>query len=115
MTGNSPTTAPGNQEPQRSFVVTSELRVTTNGVGDLERAFAERLGEVDHFEGFQRLEVWADERDHGRYLMISWWDQRETFLRYMRSDEHRRSHTRIPGGDNGPRPVSVQRYRLIAT
>jgi heme-degrading monooxygenase HmoA len=97
------------------FVVTSELRVPSAGADALERAFADRLGEVDGFDGFRRLEVWADEHDEGRYVMVSWWDSRDRFLTYMRSAAHRRSHARVPVGDDGPRPVSVTRYRRIVT
>jgi heme-degrading monooxygenase HmoA len=109
MTAQLPPTAPS------EFVVSSELRVPAEGVDALEDAFAGRLGEVDAFDGFRHLEVWADEQDAGRFLMISWWDSRESFLRYMRSESHRRSHARVPTGEHGPRPVSVKRYRRIAT
>ena len=100
---------------RESFVVTSEIAVAATGASALEAAFAARLGEVDQFPGFQRLEVWSDERDSGRYLMVSWWDTRQQFLVYMRSEAHRRSHARVLPGPAGPRPVGVQRYRVVAT
>jgi heme-degrading monooxygenase HmoA len=78
------------------------------------RAFADRLGEVDGWPGFQRLEVWRDEAIPGRYIMVSWWDDRESFKRYMRSDSHRRSHARIPDDPVRPRAVSFSRFTVVA-
>lgn len=103
--------------PTRSdepWAMVSELRTTAEAASDLERAFRARLGEVDGWPGFLRLEVWADDTDPGRYLMTSWWETRESFLGWFRSDAHDRSHDRVPL-DPAPTPVSFKRYRLIAT
>ncbi|HSJ26561.1 MAG TPA: antibiotic biosynthesis monooxygenase family protein, partial [Acidimicrobiia bacterium] len=81
----------------------------------LEEAFRDRLGEVDHWPGFRHLEVWRDESTPGRYVMVSWWTDREAFKSYMRSDAHRRSHARIPEDPSRPRPVSFSRYTVIET
>ena len=96
------------------FVVTSELQVRPEGSDRLADAFRHRLGLVERWDGFDRLEVWQDEADPGRFVMTSWWESRQAFVGYMRSDDHRRSHRRIPDGDDRPRPVGVDRYRLVA-
>ena len=95
------------------FAMVSELEVAPEGAEALEAAFAARLGEVDGWPGFIRLEVWRDPRRPGRYLMVSWWDDEETFTTWMRSDAHRRSHERVPDAPR-PRPVRFDRYEVIA-
>ena len=96
------------------WAMVSELAVDPDGAATLEAAFADRLGEVDHWPGFQRLEVWRDPRHAGRYLMVSWWDTREQFTAWMRSQSHNRSHARVPT-ERAPRPVRFDRYQVIAT
>ena len=76
---------------------------------------AERLGLVDHWAGFRALEVWADLADPTQYAMVSWWDSPAEFQAYMQSDDHRRSHERIPTGSHRPRPVRFRRFRVVAT
>ncbi len=99
---------------QAPFVAFSMLGVADVGRGDLEIAFADRLGKVDEWPGFRRLEVWSDLGDPGGYVMVSWWDSAAAFESYMRSDEHRESHARIPKGDARPRPRHFRRYAVIA-
>lgn len=101
------------EETQGVFVAFSELRVTPAGPPALVAAFESRLGEVEHWPGFERLEVWQDERDDGRFVMVSWWADRERCSAYMHSDSHRRSHARILRAADGPRPVSFARFRVV--
>jgi heme-degrading monooxygenase HmoA len=96
------------------FVAVSELSVDPAHADDLIVSFRGRLGLVETCPGFHRLEVWQDERDHSRFQMVSWWSSRQAFLAYMRSDEHVRSHARIPSGAGKPRPVHVTRFAVVA-
>lgn len=68
----------------------SEVRVPAGGAADLIEAFRARLGEVESATGFERLEVWQDDRDAERFVMVSWWESHECFLGSMRSKSHRR-------------------------
>lgn len=104
-----PTTRPG------AHVVVSELAVEIEGAEALETAFHNRLGEVDGFPGHLALQVWKDNRQPGRYLMVTWWESEDAFKDYMQSDSHRRSHDRVPTEPVRARPVHVNRYSLIAT
>ena len=97
------------------FVVASELRVDLCGAPALEAAFQDRLGKVENHRGFQRMEVWRDNRSDGGYLMVSWWDDEEAFRSYMRSDRHKASHARIPTEPAKARGVGLRRYTVIAT
>ncbi len=103
-----PASSPG------AFVAHSEIRVTPQGTAALTAAFEDRLGEVEGWPGFHRLEVWADERDEGRFVMVSWWDDAAAFSAYLHSPSHQRSHDRIARGPDAPRPVSFARFRVVA-
>lgn len=96
------------------FVAFSEIGIDPIGSDRLVEAFTQRLGAVDTWPGFRRLEVWEDEAASGRFVMVSWWDDKESFKSYMRSEDHRLSHARIPSDPAAPRPVSFSRFRIIA-
>lgn len=96
------------------FVASSHLRVPDAGREDLVAAFEDRLGEVDDWPGFRRLEVWADRRDPTAFVMVSWWDDEDAFRAYMASASHRRSHGRIVTGELRPRPDTFLRYEVVA-
>jgi heme-degrading monooxygenase HmoA len=99
---------------EHPFLIVSELAVDPVGAPALERAFGQRLGEVDGAPGFGRLEVWRDVRVEGRYLMASWWDDPASLRTYLRSESHQRSHDRIPTAPAAPRAVRIDRYQLVA-
>lgn len=77
------------------YISMSRLRVDPERCGELVRAFRDRAHLVDGFPGFIDLQVWRSDRDPGEVLMVSRWDDRESFRTYMRSDAHRFSHDRI--------------------
>lgn len=76
----------------------SHLRVEPSRAAELVAAFRDRLGLVDSADGFVDLEVWQADRDPGEIVMVSRWRDRDAFKRYMKSDDHRRSHDRIDAG-----------------
>jgi heme oxygenase (mycobilin-producing) len=97
-----------------SYVVVSHLTIEPDGAEALERAFQDRLGEVDGAPGFQRLEVWRDTASPSGFAMVSWWDSEDDFRSYMGSDAHRRSHARIPRDPRATDATSLARYVVIA-
>ena len=113
MTDRDGADAPADAED--AFVACSELTVATEGRDVLIDAFRARLGAVEAAAGFQRLEVWADQADPSAFTMVSWWDSKQQFLDYMRSDRHRESHDRIPDGDHAPRAARFRRFTVVAT
>lgn len=114
MTAQDPAITTRTAAGRGTFVAHSEIRVTAAGVPGLIAAFADRLGEVERWPGFDRLEVWEDERQAERFVMVSWWADKECFSAYMRSQGHARSHHRIARGADGPRPASFARFRVVA-
>ena len=99
---------------EESFVAHSEIFIDVDAAAVLEDAFSNRLGKVDEWPGFIRLEVWRDDGTPGRYVMVSWWTDREAFKTYMRSDDHKRSHARIPEHPARPRGVAFTRYTVVS-
>jgi heme-degrading monooxygenase HmoA len=77
------------------YVSMSRLRIEPERAGELVAAFRRRAHLVDGFDGFVDLQVWQSDRDAGELIMVSRWDTREQFARYMRSAEHHTSHGRI--------------------
>lgn len=104
--------APGPQ--LGDFVAVSEIAVPAAGRERVDAAFADRLGAVDGWPGFHGLQVWAADDDVESLVMVSWWDSQESFKAYMASTDHRRSHRRIPGGADRPRPRAFRRYEVVA-
>jgi heme-degrading monooxygenase HmoA len=77
------------------YVSVSRLRIPEERAGSLVRAFRDRSGLVDDWDGFVDLQVWQSDRDPGELLMVSRWRDREAFKAYMRSADHQVSHGRI--------------------
>ncbi len=83
------------------YVSVSRLQVPVEQCEAVIAAFQDRAGLVDSFEGFHDLEVWRSDKRGGdteEVWMVSRWESREHFTRYMRSAEHRVSHDRIDPG-----------------
>jgi heme oxygenase (mycobilin-producing) len=97
----------------RGFVVISEVSISPESAEALERSFRERLRFVERAPGFQRRQTWRDITRPGVFQVVSWWDDADSFRRYMRSEEHRLSHARIPHAPGRPRGTGVRRYVLL--
>ena len=78
------------------YVSLSRLRVASERADELVEAFRNRAHLADHAAGFLALEVWRSDRDPDEVIMVSRWQNRESFRSYMRSREHAISHDRIP-------------------
>src|SRR5215210_2925227 len=86
---------PARSIPARMYVSVSRLRVAEPRSDQLVAAFRARARLVDSADGFIDLQVWRSDRDAEELLMVSRWRDRAAFTAYMRSDEHRESHSRI--------------------
>ena len=78
------------------YVSMSRLRIPAEQSDALVRAFRARVHLVDHADGFVDLQVWRSDRDPGEVIMVSRWRDRAAFTAYMRSEDHKTSHGRIP-------------------
>ncbi len=96
-----------------AFVFCSEVTISAEHEEQLEQAFRNRVRLVEAAPGFQRLEVWRDASSPGVFLMVTWWDSAARFREYMQSEDHRRSHARIPSEPERPRAAGIRRYTRL--
>lgn len=76
------------------FVTHSSIVVPEGEQEALEQAFRARLRAVDGHAGFVGLELLRDYRKRGRYLLVTRWSDRGSFLRYMKSGDYKAAHER---------------------
>lgn len=81
-----------------TFVSRSEIVVPVDEMPALERAFRERMRRVDEHDGFLGLELLRDVRGNGRYVLVTRWRDRASFVAYMKSGDHGRAHDRAHEG-----------------
>ncbi len=94
-------------------VAFSQLHVPSGGEDHhVESAFRDRLGAVRARPGFCSLEVWNDDADESRYVMVSWWTTVEALRAYVQSFDHGRSHDRESADELRPR--EFRHYRIIS-
>src|SRR6478735_734050 len=80
----------------RMFVFISHLTVLERDRAALERHFRERSHLVDGFPGFLYLQLLAPQGGSASHAFLTAWESRRAFSEYMRSEEHRLSHSREP-------------------
>ena len=80
----------------RMFVFISHLTVPERDRAALERHFRERSHLVDGFPGFLYLQLLAPQGGSASHAFLTAWESRRAFSEYMRSEEHRLSHSREP-------------------
>lgn len=78
------------------YISMSRLRIPPERAPELVAAFRARLHGVESHDGYLGLQVWQSDRDLGEIVMVSHWRDRDCFKAYMKSDDHLRSHDRIP-------------------
>src|SRR5690349_5865460 len=79
------------------FVFISHLTVPAEDQAVLERHFHERSRLVDTFPGFLYLQLLRPQAGDASFTFLTAWEDRESFARYMKSEEHSISHSREPG------------------
>ena len=95
------------------YISVSRLRVEAARAEELIEAFRRRIHLVDDSDGFVDLQVWRSDRDPEDVWMVSRWRERSCFTAYMRSEEHARSHERIP--EELDAAISLQRLEHMQT
>jgi heme-degrading monooxygenase HmoA len=80
------------------IVAVSRFRVANGIEHEVRDAFMARAGLVDGYPGFQGIEVLADARDTALFVLLTRWQDEESFHSWHRSEAHRRSHKGIPRG-----------------
>jgi heme-degrading monooxygenase HmoA len=78
------------------FVFISHLTVPDEDRFDLERHFRERSHLVDSLPGFLYLQLLRPQSGEATHTFLTAWESHQAFSAYMRSEEHRISHSREP-------------------
>jgi len=81
-----------------AFVAMSRFAVVSDTVEEVKAAFRSRPGLVEQAEGFLRLDVISPEEAPEEIWLITYWRDRESFLRWHHSPAHKASHRFIPRG-----------------
>lgn len=78
------------------FIVMNVVEAKQGRVEDFERAFRERERLVQQAEGFVGFELLRRDRDR-EYIVLTKWDNEETFKSWVGSDLFKRSHRHADG------------------
>jgi heme-degrading monooxygenase HmoA len=74
------------------FVAISRIKIKPEMADKLEDAFRNRRHLVDSFDGFLGLQLLRGESKKDNFVGIFRFKDKESFLRYMKSDAHAVSH-----------------------
>jgi heme-degrading monooxygenase HmoA len=77
------------------FVAISQIKIRPEMADDLENAFKSRRHLVDSFDGFIDLQFLRGESKKDHFVGVFRFKDKESFMRYMKSDAHLISHTNI--------------------
>lgn len=78
------------------FVVMNVVEAKEGRVEDFERAFRQRERLVQQAEGFVAFELLRRDRDR-EYVVLTRWENEETFKSWVGSDLFKRSHQHADG------------------
>ena len=95
------------------FVFISHLTVPEPDRPALERHFRERSHLVDGFPGFLYLQLLAPQGGSASHVFLTAWESRQAFGEYMRSEEHRLSHSREPAEIMARTSVRHEAYEVL--
>ena len=78
------------------IVAYSYVPVLDQAAGEaFESAMRHRSRAVETFEGFRRFEFRKEVGRQHRFVIATWWDTRADLKRYMSSEEHRSTHSKL--------------------
>lgn len=99
------------------IVAYSHVEIDDEGVGEeFENALRHRSELVDAFPGFRRFEFRKDARRRGHYVIVTWWDSRADLRRYLASDAHRATHSKLSeGARSAIRPPRVEVHEVLTS
>ncbi|STR44978.1 antibiotic biosynthesis monooxygenase family protein [Iodobacter fluviatilis] len=78
------------------FIAVSHFTVANNTHDAVAEAFLQRPHLADDSAGFIRMEVWNPESDPRQFMLVTWWNNAESFHSWHHSHNYRQSHQGIP-------------------
>ena len=96
------------------IVVSNRIPVHPDHAQAFEKKFAERLGLVDKMEGFIAYRLLRPSKDETPYVVLTFWENEETFRAWTSSKEFREQHTkdRTLGPDAFTGPVQLEIHEI---
>ncbi|HEV8191028.1 MAG TPA: antibiotic biosynthesis monooxygenase [Ktedonobacterales bacterium] len=76
-----------------------------------ERSWSGRAGMVDQMPGFRGLEVLRSRQEAGRYVVLTHWETREDFERWLESSAFGTAHQR--GGQGAAQPGQTEVWDIL--
>lgn len=95
------------------FVFVSHLRVPEDDTAELERHFRERSRLVDGVPGFLYLQLLRPQAGADTHTLLTAWEDKGAFRRYMASEERARSHSREPAEMMSRTVVRHEAYEVL--
>jgi heme-degrading monooxygenase HmoA len=74
------------------ITVANRIYVHPDYADAFETRFRERAGLVDHMPGFISNQVLRPANDGDPYIVLTFWNSRQDFLNWVRSDEFQKGH-----------------------
>lgn len=113
--------SPG-QNGEMSIIKINAITVPSDSGDELARRFAARLGAVDGQPGFGGFELLAPTDGRDQWLVVTRWDDEESYQSWLASADFRAGHGHGPGeapAPERPKPVGVASeiwsYRVAVT
>lgn len=76
------------------FVAINYIECTSDYTERFEELFASRAGAIDKLPGFRNMNVLKPNVDNDRYLIISYWDNEDSFKAWTKSQAFIEGHKR---------------------
>lgn len=81
-----------------TFVAMSRFAVANAKIDEVKEAFRNRPGLVDQADGFIKMDVISPLESPEEIWLITYWTDRDSYVRWHSSAEHKASHHLIPKG-----------------
>ncbi|MBI4574362.1 MAG: antibiotic biosynthesis monooxygenase [candidate division NC10 bacterium] len=106
------------------IVVSNRIHVASGHEAAFEKRFEGRAGLVEHHPGFVRLEILRPKtlQMHNQtlggstyYVVLTYWENEEAFLRWTESDDFRLAHANRPPKEMFAGPNVFEMHEVIQT
>ncbi|MDZ7683910.1 MAG: antibiotic biosynthesis monooxygenase family protein [Gammaproteobacteria bacterium] len=81
-----------------AFIAMSRFAVANTMLEEVKEAFRQRPKLVDQAQGFIKMDVISPLEHPDEIWLITYWKDRDSYLKWHHSEEHKQSHKGIPKG-----------------
>lgn len=80
------------------YIVTSQFEVANGMEKEVERAFKDRPHKVDDALGFIRMDVLRAEDNPAEFMLVTYWETKESYETWHHGHNYAEAHLGIPKG-----------------